>query len=60
MATVESALAIVMLAGLIWALAFWLPKARREHDTFGVTCALLTAFVALIGLLYIGIGVGSR
>ena len=57
---IESALSIMMLGGFIWAVRFLLPKAKREHDTFGVICALLTALAALIGWLLIGTGTRSR
>ena len=57
---VESALSVVLLGASIWALTFLLPKARREHDRFGMVCSLLTALVGLIGWLYIGIGIRSR
>jgi thiol:disulfide interchange protein len=60
MTTIEGALSVVMLGAFIWVLMFLLPKARREHDRFGIVCSLLAALVALIGWLYIGIGTRSR
>ena len=47
---------ILMLGSSIWVLLFLLPKARREGDKFAVICLLLTAFVGLIGWLFLGIG----
>ena len=52
----QSVLSIVMLGASIWVLLFLLPKARREHDRFGVLCSLLTALVGLVGWLFLGIG----
>jgi hypothetical protein len=52
----EAALSVAMLAAFIWVLAWLLPRARREHDTFALVCALLTALVALVAFLFIGIG----
>jgi hypothetical protein len=49
-------LSVVMLGGSFWALLFLLPKARRQHDSFGIICSLLTALAGLIGWLSIGIG----
>ena len=50
----ESALSLIMLGGCIWTLTYLLPKARREHDAFGVTCSLMIALVALLGWLLLG------
>jgi hypothetical protein len=36
----EHALSISTLGGFIWALAYQLPKARRDRDGFGVACSL--------------------
>jgi len=53
----QTGLSAVMLGAVVWALAYLLPKARREHDTFAIVCSLLTAVVALLGWLLVGIGV---
>jgi hypothetical protein len=55
----ESAVSLTMLSGFIWVVAFLLPKARREHDVFGIICSLVMAFVALVGWLLIGTGAHS-
>lgn len=57
--TIEGSVSVVMLGAFIWALAFLLPKARRQHDTFGVICSLLTALAGLFGFLFFGIGTRS-
>jgi cyanate permease len=50
----ESVLSIVMLGAAIWVFLFPIPKARREHDRFGVVCSLLIALVGLVGWLLLG------
>jgi hypothetical protein len=55
----ESLLSVVMLGGFIWAVRFMLPKAVREHDGLALTCAVLTALIALFGWLLVGVGVRS-
>ena len=60
MTSVETFVSVMMLGGSIWALVFLLPRARREHSTFGIVCSLLTALVAFIGFLFVGIGTHSR
>jgi uncharacterized membrane protein len=48
-----------MLGGFIWTVRFLLPKAVRERDPFALTCAVLTAVLALIAWLLIGVGTRS-
>jgi hypothetical protein len=50
---------IVLLAGFIWAVLFLLPKAVKEHDRLALTCAVLTAVLALAAWLLVGVGVRS-
>jgi hypothetical protein len=50
----ETVISIVMLGGFIWAVRFLLPKAVREHDAMALTCAVLTAVIALLAWLLIG------
>lgn len=57
--TVEGLVSVVMLGACIWALAYLLPRARRQQDTFGVICALLAALAGLFGFLFFGIGTRS-
>jgi hypothetical protein len=45
--TLEGFFSLVLLGGFIWAIAFLLPKARRERDTFGIVCSILAALHAL-------------
>lgn len=55
----ETALAAAMLAAFIWAVRFLVPKALQEHDALAVVCAVLTAAIALLAWLLIGVGVGT-
>ena len=32
-----------------WIVAFLIPRARREHEAFVLTCSMLAALVALVG-----------
>jgi hypothetical protein len=57
--TLETVLSIAMLGGFIWAARFLLPKAIKEHDPMAVTCAALTAVLALLMWLLIGVGTRS-
>jgi hypothetical protein len=54
---VETAASIAMLAGFIWAVRFLIPKAIRTRDPLAITCAVLTAALALFGWLLIGVRV---
>lgn len=56
LATVETIISLVMLTEFIWVAAFLLPKARREHDRFGVIAASVAATLALCGWLLMGTG----
>jgi hypothetical protein len=53
----ETALSIGMLAAFIWALRVMLPRALRAHDALAITCAVLTAAIALLTWLLVGVGV---
>jgi hypothetical protein len=57
--TIETALSIAMLGGFLWAVRFLLPKAFRERDPMALTSAVLTAVLALLGWLLIGVGTRS-
>ena len=46
-------------AGL-WAGGVLLPMARRNHDAFGMMCAIAGAVIALVAWLLIGTGVRSQ
>lgn len=59
MARIETLLSVLLLGTPIWASVFEFPRAKREHDGFGVFCSLLTALVALIIWLLIGVGTHS-
>ncbi len=52
----QTALSVLMLAAVFWVLMFLLPKARRDHDRFAIVCSVLTALVALVGWLFLGVG----
>jgi uncharacterized membrane protein YozB (DUF420 family) len=57
--TLEVVLSVVTLSGFLWAVRFLVPKAAREHDALALACAILTAIIALLAWLLIGVGVGT-
>ncbi len=57
---VETVLSVATLGGFLWALRFLLPKALKEHDPLALGSALLTAGLALLTWLLIGVSVSSR
>jgi len=57
--TLETVLSTFMLGCFIWAVRFMLPKAVKTHDSLALTCAVLTAVLALAAWLLIGVGVRS-
>jgi hypothetical protein len=56
----ESIVSVVMLGWFIWAVRFVLPRALRAHDGLALTSALVTALLALLGWLLIGVGTRSH
>ena len=50
----------VMLAALIWVLAFLLPRAMKGRDGLALTAAVLTAILAAVGWLFLSGGIRSR
>lgn len=56
--TLEMILSVAMLACFIWIVRFLLPKAIKQHDRMALTCVVLTAVLALV--LWLLIGVGTR
>jgi hypothetical protein len=58
--TVQTAFSTLMLGAAIWVGTFLLPRARREHDIFGVVCCLMALVVAVIGWLFLSVAVHSR
>jgi hypothetical protein len=52
-------LSVAMLGSFIWAVRFMLPKAVKQHDGVALTCAVLTAVLALLAWLFLGAGVHS-
>ena len=57
--TPEAVLSIALLAGFIWAVRALLPRAVREQDGLALTCGVLTAALALLAWLLIGVSVRS-
>jgi hypothetical protein len=57
---VETILSIATLSGFIWAIRFLVPKAVKTGDGMAITCSVLTAILALLLWLLIGIGARSR
>ena len=51
----ETVLSIAMLGAFIWVVRFLLPKALKEHDSMALTCAVLSAILALLMWLLIGV-----
>jgi hypothetical protein len=59
--TFETVFSVAMLAGFIWAVSFLLPKAVKERDALALSSALLTAVLALLAWLLVGVRViGQR
>jgi uncharacterized BrkB/YihY/UPF0761 family membrane protein len=42
---------VALFGTVLWAVFALLPRARREHDRLAMTCAVLTALLALVALL---------
>ena len=57
---VEACFELLLLGAFIWTTGFLLPAARRNHDLFGMACAIVAALVALAAWLLLGTGVQSR
>ena len=55
----ETVLSVVFLGSFIWAIRFLVPKAVKQHEVLALTCAVLTAILALVALLLVGGGVRS-
>ena len=51
----ETVLSIATLGAFIWVVRFLLPKALKEHDSLALTCAVLSAILALLMWLLIGV-----
>ena len=51
----ETVLSIATLGAFIWVVRFLLPKALKEHDSMALTCAVLSAILALLMWLLIGV-----
>lgn len=49
----DAVFSTAMFAAVLWSVGFLLPKAIKEHDRFRITCAVLTAALALFGWLLI-------
>jgi hypothetical protein len=56
MSTTEHVVSVLMLGAAIWALQYLLPRARREHDGFGIACAVAMALLGLFAWLLFGVG----
>jgi hypothetical protein len=51
---------VLALGAFIWAMCFLLPKAVKQHEALAIGAAILTAALALITWLLIGIRLTSR
>ena len=56
---IDAVVSTLMFAALLWCLRVQLPSAIRTHDRFAVLSALLTAVLALVTWLFIGVVVRS-
>jgi len=56
----ETVLSVAMLACFIWTVRYLLPKAIKEQDRMALTCVVLTAVLALVLWLLIGVSTRSR
>jgi hypothetical protein len=56
----EAFFSVVLLAAGLWAAGVLVPMARRNHDVFGMACAIAGAVIALAAWLLIGTGVRSQ
>ena len=57
--TPDAVSSIALLGSFIWAVRYLLPKAVSEQDGMALTCAVLTAALALLAWLLIGVSVRS-
>jgi hypothetical protein len=55
----QTVLSTAALAVVIWILRFLLPSALRKHDALALTCAVLTAVLALFVWLLTAAGTRS-
>ncbi len=55
--TFETVLSVATLGGFIWVVRNLLPKAVKERDLCALACAVLTAILALLVWLLIGVGI---
>jgi len=55
--TFETVLSVAMLGGIIWVVRDLLPRAVKDRGAFALTCAVLTALLALLAWLFIGVGI---
>ena len=51
----ETVLSIATLGAFIWVVRFLLPKALKERDSMALACAVLSAILALLMWLLIGV-----
>ncbi len=56
---VETVLSVATLGGFLWTVRYLVPKALKEHGPFALGSALLTAGLALLTWLLIGVSVSS-
>ena len=47
-------------AAFIWAVGFLIPRAIKERDALAIASAVLTALLALLGVLLVGVRVTSE
>ena len=57
---VEAALSVAPLAVSLWAMRFLLPRALKERDPLAIGSAVLTAALALLTWLLVGVRMIGR
>ena len=56
----EIGVQVEALTMFLWSIAYRFPKARQDEDWFGIACVALTALLALMLFLWVGISTRSR
>ena len=56
----EVVFSTVSCGAFIWALGFMVPRAIKQRDGLAITSAVLTALLALLGWLLVGVRVISE
>ena len=55
----EIGVQVAALTMFLWSIAYRFPKARQDADWFGIVCVALTALLALMLFLWVGVSTRS-